>query len=268
MNKPDIWLSFCTSSRNRLWQLKETLGHNLSALDAGVEIVLVDYGSTDGLSEWVWENFREFVDNSKLKFFEVKNEVPWHASKAKNLAHRLAGGAYLFNLDADNFITSDDVGLLEKAFHANHPSHQWSGVLGDGSFGRMGMPKDLYLKLGGYDESLLPMGGQDVDLFNRILALGLRFVRLPEVATAAVKNTVQDKLAELNVASDSAASMYDQMNKFNIETSKFRLRMEGPIRTDSFATFRGLLNEKSVVIDGLNHIRPYELTEFGQDGSM
>lgn len=130
------------------------------------------------------------------------------------------------------------------------------------------MPKDLYLKLGGYDESLLPMGGQDVDLFNRILALGLRFVRLPEVATAAVKNTVQDKLAELNVASDSAASMYDQMNKFNIETSKFRLRMEGPIRTDSFAIFRGLLNEKPVVIDGLNNIRPYELTEFGQDGSM
>ena len=130
------------------------------------------------------------------------------------------------------------------------------------------MPKDLYLKLGGYDESLLPMGGQDVDLFNRILALGLRFVRLPEVATAAVMNTVQDKLAELNVASDSAASMYDLMNKFNIETSKFRLRMEGPIRTDSFATFRGLLNEKPVVIDGLNHIRPYALTEFGQGGSM
>jgi glycosyltransferase involved in cell wall biosynthesis len=262
MNDSEIWLSFCTCSRNRLWQLKKTLDHNLSVLSGGVEIVLVDYGSKDGLAEWVWENFRESVSNKKLNFFEVKNEVSWNVSKAKNLAHRLARGQYLFNLDADNFLNTKDIPLIQKAYHSNHPTHQWSGVFGDGSFGRIGLPKDLYVKLGGYDESLLPMGGQDVDLFNRIIALGLRFAKLPEVATAAVSNSVHDKVAALSVAPDKAASLYDRINKFNVEKSKLRLRLEGPIRRDGFATFRGLLNEKPVVIDGFNHIRAYKFTEF------
>lgn len=108
-------ISFCSTCRNRLWQIRETLPRNLDAIREEHEIVLVDYGSTDGLSEWVWAHFQGAIDRGSLVFFEVRNEVRWNLARAKNLAHRLATGHYLFNLDADNFVTPSDVQAIEQA---------------------------------------------------------------------------------------------------------------------------------------------------------
>lgn len=128
-------------------------------MDDGHEIVLVDYGSSDGLSEWIWKNFTNDINSKKLIFFEVKNEVRWNIARAKNLAHRLASGSYLFNLDADNFITREDILEIQKVADLGFHCWQFSeGNRDDGSFGRIGLPAQLFKMIGGYDESFLPMG--------------------------------------------------------------------------------------------------------------
>ena len=41
-------ISFCTTCRNRLWQIKQTLQQNLEAIGHQNELVLVDYVSHPG----------------------------------------------------------------------------------------------------------------------------------------------------------------------------------------------------------------------------
>jgi hypothetical protein len=253
--QPRKKISFCTTSRNRLWQLKETLANNVSHLGDECEITLVDYGSADGMSDWVWKNFEESIKAGKLNFFEVRNEVRWNVSRAKNLAHRLSNGTYLFNLDADNFITPADIRFIDDSRARNRPCHQWTEVFRDGSFGRIGVPRDLFFELGGYDESLLPMGGQDMDLIERIEALGWIVARSPLAGCPAVKNNFEDKVREFNPSPENAAALYETVNKLNIQKTKIRLEIEGPKIVDGFSTFRGLLNGAPIVIDGFNRMR-------------
>lgn len=253
-------ISFCQTCRDRLWQIKDTLASNLAALDNSQEIVLVDYGSSDGLSAWIWGNFRQHIFDGRLVFFEVKNEVSWSSPKAKNLAHRLSRGDYLFNLDVDNFITPEDIALINNTRQTDLPCHQWTGVWGDGSYGRIGMPRNLFFGLGGYDESMLPMAGQDFDLVQRLAAANLPVVVLPPPAKPAVANSHAQKMAAISLpgrkgGEDNAKVRWERMNAINLETSRIRLAIEGPRRKGGFQTFRGLLNGRMIVIDGLNGIR-------------
>lgn len=110
-----IEISFCTTCKGRLYQLRETLPVNLDTLQNDEEIVLVDYRSPDGAAAWIWANFRPEIEAGRLRLFEVLDEAPWHSPKAKNLAHRLARGSYLFNLDGDNFILPEDTALIRAA---------------------------------------------------------------------------------------------------------------------------------------------------------
>jgi hypothetical protein len=250
-------ISFCTTCRNRLWQLRKTLPKNLDSIDFPQEIVLVDYGSTDGLSDWIWSNFKSYIDGKKLVFFEVKNDVRWNVARAKNLAHRLASGKYLFNLDADNFVTSQDLKSIEKAIKLGLHSHQWSGDWGDGSFGRIGIPRELFLEIGGYDETLTAMGGQDIDILHRLAALKYPRAKLQTPHITAIQNTQSDKIQELvrpETEKNDADSIYESLNSIGLEISKFKLQTEGPIRLGGGFSYKGLLNGKRVTINGFDEI--------------
>lgn len=252
-------IGFCVTCRNRLWQLQETLAHNLSLLDSDMEISLVDYGSSDGLSEWVWSNFNAYIESGKLIFFEVTNEVTWNVSKAKNLAHRLSNGSYLFNLDADNFIDENTIQYIREASRLKMPSHQWSGSWSDGSFGRIGFPRELFYKLGGYDEAFLPMGWQDNDIINRLQPLGISYAKMPAPLISAIENG-NNKVSELPIklGVNDSKDVYNEMCDLNRSISLTKIKIEGPIRLGGFSSYIGKLNGLNVVIDGFDNLRALE----------
>ncbi|CAE7679347.1 unnamed protein product [Symbiodinium sp. CCMP2592] len=83
----------------------------------------------------------------------------------------------LINLDADNILSGNFVGLLA----ANNQVHGGITTLprqmfgfrcvggGDsGCTGRMGVTQETFLQLNGYDESFYPTGYQDIDFFERL----------------------------------------------------------------------------------------------------
>ncbi len=247
-------IAFCVTSRDRLWQLSQTLKPNLLKLKDGQIISLIDYGSKDGLSDWIWKNFESDIKNKKLVFFEVLNEIRWNCSRAKNLSHRVANAKYLFNLDADNRLDEKDIELIERAAILNKVTHQFSGDWPDGSFGRIGLSKELFEKIGGYDESLLAMGGQDIDLLRRIFALQIKIFKLPPPSIKAVQNTTRDKMASVQNSQLDPKKSYDIHNNLNLKLSKIRLKYEGAIRLGGFATFEGALNGERIRIDGFNNI--------------
>ncbi|MBI5276993.1 MAG: glycosyltransferase [Burkholderiales bacterium] len=251
-------ISFCVTCRNRLWQLEQTLESNLAQLGDRHELVLVDYGSGDGLAEWVWARWRSPIEEGRLRFFEVTGQLPWSSPRAKNLAHRIARGEYLFNLDADNRITASDVLMLVEAARGGYSVHQFSGDWRDGTFGRIGVPRQVFLDLGGYDEAMLPMATHDGDLLQRLLASGQRVKRLPAPRVRAVGNSIEQKMAEAGPAQADAAVAYKHMVRVNMELARLRMAREGPRRSGGYASFNGRLNGVAVTIDGFNVIRPLE----------
>lgn len=247
-------LAFCTTCRNRLKQLNQTLESNLSLLEENQMISLVDFGSSDGLSDWIWKNFESDIKNKKLSFFQVTNSVNWSSPKAKNLAHRLAPAKYLFNLDADNSLDISDLNSIRHAAKNNQVTHQFSGDWRDGSVGRIGIPKDLFLKIGGYDEALLPMSVQDIDLLNRVHSLQIKILKLSPPSKPAIQNSFEDKMANIKDTKSDALNFYRIFNRINLSLSKVRLKHEGALRLGGFATYEGILNGVKVRIDGFDNI--------------
>lgn len=250
-----IEISYCTTCRGRLHQLRETLPGNLAALRDDEEIVLVDYRSPDGLAEWVWSTFSPAIEGGRLRFFEVLGEAPWHMAKAKNLAHRLGRGAYLFNLDGDNLLTRNDAALIRAAKDRGLGCRQGTGNIRDGTPGRIGISGATFFDLGGYDEGLLGMTLQDYDLIVRAEAVGYRFARLGPPQHMPVQNSRTERLEQYIVGQDPIPHDNDRLGRVNLAVHKLRLELEGPRRRHNFATFRGRLNGKEVILDGLGNIR-------------
>lgn len=247
-------VSLCISCCDRQWQIEKTLAENLSVLGPEDEIVLVNYGSRDGLTDWIWSNFQDAIQENALRYFDVKSRCSWSSPKAKNLSHRLAQTSYVFNLDADNFVTVNDMNHIRKSAQQEACIQQWTANLDDGSFGRIGLPKNLFFEIGGYDESFLPMSFQDTDLIIRLEKAGYHIDRSHRAEKLAIQNSVEDKLALVSVKSHKASDQYSYFQNINKEICKYKLATMGPKRTESFASYEGLLNGELIRIDGFNNI--------------
>lgn len=256
-------VSFCITARNRKEVLEKTLAFNLGQLQdfKNAMISLVDYGSSDELSPFIWKKFSNYIKTGKLLFFEVKNQVNWSAPKAKNLSHRISNANYLFNLDADNFIVKDDIESVLMGSRKNLPSHQFTGDLTDGTYGRIGLPSKTFFEIGGYDEGLLSMGFQDRDIILRSclqhrmlifrLAVSKSFVK-------PIKNSKKKSLSSFDTIHQldelSAEKLWSDMNILNAQRASMRLRLEGHKIKGGFSSYCGLLNGIEVTIDGFGNI--------------
>lgn len=193
----------------RLWQLRETLIEHIHAFNGrtDVEIVVLNYNSPDGLHEWIG-NHPEVLRAIRAGLVTYARESSvsfFHASRAKNLAHRLSRGTVLVNLDADNWAAEMD-GFLRHAFEGSDGviCHGHNGTA-DGSFGRIGLSRRWFYQLGGYDESMQPTGHEDADLLDRALAIGLRRFGF-ESSRRPIRNSASDKTS-LTVDPDSLGRM-------------------------------------------------------------
>ena len=107
-------LSFCSSMMNRFWQMEEAFPINVETMRPfapAVEFTLVVFGENQDLvAKWVYERYAADLANGWLKVFTSDGLANFHASIAKNTAHRQATGSFLMNLDIDS--TCDRLVLL------------------------------------------------------------------------------------------------------------------------------------------------------------
>ena len=170
-------ISFCISSMNRFGDISRTLPENLqnnAQFAEDIEFVLVNFiGGREGMEtdRWVRNNCKDEIKSGYLKYFVTDKMPHFHASVAKNTTHINASGLYLFNLDGDNYITSEETSVLLNQCLYGLIAHLWSGVWLDGSYGRIGIGAYEFLALHGYNEDLLPKTYQDTDLLKKCLCL-------------------------------------------------------------------------------------------------
>jgi hypothetical protein len=167
-------LSFCTSCMNRFHHLKRTLLPNLANIayfGSKIEWVILNYNSQDGMNTGL-RAYTRFITSGHLSYYCTKEFPYFNHAHSKNLSHLLAGGDYVVNLDADNFVDIAGINGILKLFNENPDA-----VL-KGYGGLVGLKRSHFLSLGGYDEDLHGWGYEENDLITRARRLGLRHVKL------------------------------------------------------------------------------------------
>lgn len=154
----DIRISFCSQIKNRSWQLKYTLPINLKLLEGTPHIlILLDCNSHDNINSII----EPFKYHSNFKYIKTLDKE-YHIAKAKNKAMSYGEGDILVSLDCDNYITS--YWLEQILQYPENITHNFSGNLEDGSYGRISCPKSLWT---GFKEFYLPCGHHDLDFIRR-----------------------------------------------------------------------------------------------------
>lgn len=174
-------VSFCTTAMNRLHHVRQTLPQNIESNRgyAAVEFVLLDYSSNDGLADWVKAEMAQHIKAGLVLFAQAAGYKEFCMAHAKNMAHRLASGDIVCNLDADNFSGSDFAGYLAGHFtKGGQIIMRGEGPRGTG--GRIALRRQDFVALGGYDERMTHgWGYEDCDLHERARGLGLKSVSIP-----------------------------------------------------------------------------------------
>jgi hypothetical protein len=176
-------VSFCITCKDRLIHLRETLPRNLAwhEGDADVEFVIVNYNSGDDLQEWIQDKYRPELESGRVVHFFNPEPAVFRASHAKNQAFRLARGAILCNVDADNFTGPGFAGYIRKQLQTldflsggRIENDRIIATNVRGVEGRNVVPRELFWTLGGFDEHFSNWGYEDSNLSERMMALGLK----------------------------------------------------------------------------------------------
>ncbi len=187
-------ISLCTTCCNRFGQFEATFEANAEQVLANlaVEWVIVNFNSADGLDRFMRGRLGDLPD--RVIYVKETSGRPWHASIAKNVAHRNGTGDVLMNLDCDNLV-GDAIEVIGEYFGQGYQLiHLWTGVLGDGTYGRIAIDRQLFHSLGGYDETFYPMAYQDADLIGRAGAAKAKRARVPSPEGLALTNSKGDSL--------------------------------------------------------------------------
>ena len=194
--------------------------------DPDVEFVLLDYQSDDGLREWVRMTLGDAIASGRLVFGYVSPAPYFRMAHAKNIAHRLATGNVLCNIDADNIIVPGYSSWLRDQF-ADHPSlvvaprrySAWDWIseriierllpmrrAPAGLLGRIAIGRRLFYQLGGYNEDLRGWGMDDMLLRLRARDSGAVEYTVPRAYWGNVlQHNAADRIANMS-SEDQLAS--------------------------------------------------------------
>lgn len=180
-------ISICSQIKNRLYQFSKTFLKNIEPLEKhqDVEWIIVDCGSSDRLCDYVEEYLGKY---NFIKYYQALN-FKYSIPIAKNFAARLSTGDYVFNLDCDNYLDNiiDEIKSTDQGVYCNEYLK--------GTHGRIGMSKEMFIKLGGYDENLYPAGIHDNDIMLRAKYLDYKFKNIPNI-TPSIPNTKKDTIKD------------------------------------------------------------------------
>lgn len=172
-------ISFCIICMNRTLHLKETLPNNIM-VNAGydnLEIILLDYNSSDDMEEWAKNNLAGFIAKKRITYYKTFQPVVFSHSHSKNLAFKLAEGDIVGNINADNFVGSgfaDYINSIFRKYDNVFMSPNFQMGFGSGTAGTVCVRKKDFLNIGGFDETMLIYGWEDVDFNNRLQYAGIK----------------------------------------------------------------------------------------------
>lgn len=190
-------ISFCTACHGEMYlgYLKDTLPKSIeNTMGSNVEFVILAYGDRN-VEKWVIDTYPDQINDDRIRIGYLES-ASFRISHAKNVAHKIASGNILCNVDTDNHVTHEFLHLLQREFSLdgnifakyiwkpdpNEPQYydQKPGMQRRGIAGRLALTRDAFFKVRGYRESFGGWGFDDTDLADRLREIGVRQVDIPE----------------------------------------------------------------------------------------
>lgn len=170
-------ISLCTTCMNRAHHIKFTLLKNIQDNQKyqKFEVVLLNYNSGDDLDRWARKKLDKFVKSGQVIYAKTHDPSSFNPSHAKNLAHCLATGDILVNVDADQFVGEGFCKFINDFFKSipNRFSLQFLGALS--TSGRIAVSRKDFFEIKGYNEELTSnqFGYEDYDFLCRLEESGV-----------------------------------------------------------------------------------------------
>jgi len=170
-------IAICTTCMNRTHDLERTLPVNiLNNIDyPGVQFVILDYNSADHLDKWMQTHMLPYIKSGIVKYIHTTEPEKYKMGHSRNIAFKAADADIVNNVDADNYIGHHFVHAINDLANICPAK----AVFSKGKkliHGRLGLYKDEFMELGGYDESMIGYGADDKDLMHRALASGYKLM--------------------------------------------------------------------------------------------
>ena len=244
-------IAFCQTVKDRKSQMIPVLEHNIKIYEmfdkfkrhiinttyeyseCDISFNIVEWDCPDLSGQYILEKYSKYISIGAINLFVIKNQPFFHCPKAKNVAHKLGilmGADYLVNLDIDNYITFDEIIFIMKMAQHNKCCHMWAGRYDDGTYGKIGLPSEIFEKIGMYNESFPQAGAQDDNLLYNIKEFGYDLQFYPSTMKA-IKNSKLDTIKHTNIKTIEEWSMGARF----VKNEPFR----------KYETFSGILYHKN-----------------------
>jgi glycosyltransferase involved in cell wall biosynthesis len=225
-------LTIVTTCKNRLPHLKQTLPGMIK--QSSSEVIVVDYGCEQGTAAWVAEAF------SAVKVVRVDDDSDFCAARARNIGAKHATTGLLCFVDADVILNID----LGKWLEENYGDRKLF-LSGDNRnpdlVGFAACSKELFERVGGYDEAFRGWGGEDRDLYERLEFLGLEIAFIPDEALTPIKHG--DEIRQLATNQNLRFSTKQQAVAFNQCYRLIKLDIQKLVRFELDFKYRNALRE-------------------------
>jgi len=166
-------ISYCIPNMDRDEDIKTTLPKNISVVSKSKlsNIIIIDFNNEESkLFQWIKSKYYSLI-NKKIFLHQKPRLSYWHFSKAKNVFKKYIKTDYYSSLDGDNFLSQ---GCIEESEYLINKSqrpiiiHNFSGVWGDGTCGRIYLPTNIYKKIG-YQENIFPRQFDEIGIILKSL---------------------------------------------------------------------------------------------------
>lgn len=177
-------ISLCGPVMNRKHYLQKTLP-NVLKLDGSLEVIIYDISSSDGLYHWL----EEVGALDRVSYYRLDGNRIWHHPWCFNLAMKKGTGDLLIRWSVDNFISGEYLDYV-IATHTGSGKVCTRGWLG--SHGRIGISRETFYELGGFDEEMIGWGYDDIDFIERAKLLGGREIVFPDKFNSYIRHPRTD----------------------------------------------------------------------------
>lgn len=182
------FVSLVLTCKNRLEHLKQSLLKISN--QKSIEIIVVDYGCTEGTREWVKANYPE------ARVVCVDDDPIFSISRARNIGALHAGGEFIMFTDADILIDFPISVWVEE--NATNDEFYSVDPRSDASLcGTAIINKCDFYSVGGYDEAFRGWGGEDTELYARLKNQSIRQKYISNLGIKAIQHS--DSIRQLSL---------------------------------------------------------------------
>jgi len=178
---PDIGIqpykiSICTNCMNRTSDLMQTYEQNIID-NPQADFVLLNYNSQDNMDEWVATALQTYIDAGVLNYYKTTEPKYYSMAHSRNITFKLAQGDIINSVDGDHFTNKGFAQKINEIANAYNDKLTVLVKSKQKNRGRIGMFKETFISLGGYNEDLEGYGFEDEDLLLRAYHTGCRVIR-------------------------------------------------------------------------------------------